>query len=139
MGRVKLCLLFFLMIWVSVLNAQTTKVRGTVTDAETGEPLPMVTLLFVGTTIGVTTDFDGNYYLETRENVSELMAAYVSYEKQTKPVNKGAFNTIDFKLVPIVTGLDEVKVTPGENPAHAILRNISKNKKRNNPAVFIHS
>lgn len=134
MGRVKLCLVFILAAWVSVLNAQTTKVRGTVTDAETGEPLPLVSIIFVGTTIGVTTDFDGNYYIETREDVSEIMAAYVSYEKQTVPVKKGAFNTIDFKLVPIVTDLDEVSVTPGENPAHAILRNISKNKKKNNPA-----
>ncbi|WP_018338506.1 MULTISPECIES: DUF5686 and carboxypeptidase-like regulatory domain-containing protein [Butyricimonas] len=134
MVHIKLCLVFILAAWVSVLNAQTTKVRGTVTDAETGEPLPLVSIIFVGTTIGVTTDFDGNYYIETRENVSEIMAAYVSYEKQTVPIKKGAFNTIDFKLVPIVTDLDEVSVTPGENPAHAILRNISKNKKKNNPA-----
>ena len=88
----------------------------------------------MGTTIGVTTDFDGNYDIETREDVSEIMASFVSYERQTVAVKKGAFNTIDFKLVPIVTHLDEVKVKPGENPAHAILRNISKNKKRNNPA-----
>ncbi len=134
MVHIKLCLVFILAAWVSVLNAQTTKVRGTVTDAETGEPLPLVSIIFVGTTIGVTTDFDGNYYIETRENVSEIMAAYVSYEKQTVPIKKGAFNTIDFKLVPIVTDLDDVSVTPGENPAHAILRNISKNKKKNNPA-----
>ena len=134
MVHIKLCLVFILAAWVSVLNAQTTKVRGTVTDAETGEPLPLVSIIFVGTTIGVTTDFDGNYYIETRENVSEIMAAYVSYEKQTVPIKKGAFNTIDFKLVPIVTDLDEVSVTPGENPANAILRNISKNKKKNNPA-----
>ncbi len=58
------------------------------------------------------------------------MASFVSYERQTVAIKKGAFNTIDFKLVPIVTHLDEVKVKPGENPAHAILRNISKNKKK---------
>lgn len=81
-------------------------------DAETGEPMPLVSIVFVGTTIGVTTDFDGNYDIETREEVSEIMASFVSYERQTVAIKKGAFNTIDFKLVPIVTHLDEVKVKP---------------------------
>lgn len=119
---------------VSEVMAQATKVMGKVVDAQTGEPLPLVSIVFVGTTIGTTTDFEGNYSLETREDVSELMAAYLSYERQTVPVNKGAFNRIDFRLKPIVNDLDEVKIVPGENPAHAILRNVSKNKKKNNPA-----
>ena len=134
MKYLKLCFVLLLLAWVSVAEAHTTKVRGKVVDAETGEPMPLVSIVFVGTTIGVTTDFDGNYDIETREEVSEIMASFVSYERQTVAVKKGAFNTIDFKLVPIVTHLDEVKVKPGENPAHAILRNISKNKKKNNPA-----
>lgn len=126
--------MLLLLSWVCLLEAQTTKVRGKVTDAETGEPMPLVSIVFVGTTIGVTTDFDGNYNIETREDVSELMASFLSYEQQTAKVKKKAFNTINFKLVPIVTNLDEVKVSPGENPAHAILRNVSKNKKKNNPS-----
>lgn len=116
------------------VRAQTTKVMGKVVDAETGEPLPLVSIVFVGTTIGTTTDFDGNYTLETREEVSELMAAYLSYERQTVSIKPGAFNRVDFRLVPIVNDLEEVEVVPGANPAHAILRNVSKNKARNNPA-----
>ena len=124
-----------LLAWcVSGVSAQTTKVMGKVVDAETGEPLPLVSIVFVGTTIGTTTDFEGNYSLETREDVSELMAAYLSYERQTVPIKKGSFNRVDFRLVPIVNDLQEVEVVPGENPAHAILRNVSKNKKKNNPA-----
>lgn len=47
-----------------------------------GEPMPLVSIVFVGTTIGVTTDFDGNYDIETREEVSEIMASFVSYERR---------------------------------------------------------
>ena len=61
-------------------------------DAETGEPMPLVSIVFVGTTIGVTTDFDGNYDMETREDVSEIMASFVSYERQTVAIKKGAEN-----------------------------------------------
>ncbi|WP_294140603.1 DUF5686 and carboxypeptidase-like regulatory domain-containing protein [uncultured Sanguibacteroides sp.] len=130
----KFILFLFLSLWITELSAQTTKVRGRVTDAKTGEPLPLVSISFVGTTIGITTDFDGYYTIETRAEVSEIMAAYLSYERQVVKIKPGAFNTVDFKLEPVVTDLGEVTVTPGENPAHAILRNISKNKKRNNPA-----
>ena len=106
MKYLKLCFVLLLLAWVSVIEAQTTKGRGKVVDAETGEPMPLVSIVIVGTTIGVTTDFDGNYDIETREDGSEIMASFVSYERQTVEVKKGAFNTIDFKLVPIVTNLD---------------------------------
>ena len=39
--------------------AQTTRIRGRVTDADTGEPLPFVGIYFDGTTIGISTDLDG--------------------------------------------------------------------------------
>ncbi len=39
----------------------TGKITGSVTDAETGDPLPGVNVILVGTTIGTVTDFDGNY------------------------------------------------------------------------------
>ena len=70
MKYLKLCFVLLLLAWVSVAEAQTTKVRGKVVDAETGEPMPLVSIVFVGTTIGVTTDFDGNYDIETREVLS---------------------------------------------------------------------
>lgn len=91
MKYLKLCFVLLLLAWVSVAEAQTTKVRGKVVDAETGEPMPLVSIVFVGTTIGVTTDFDGNYDIETREEVSEIMASFVSYERQTVAVKKGGF------------------------------------------------
>ena len=42
MKYLKLCFVLLLLAWVSVVEAQTTKVRGKVVDAETGEPMPLV-------------------------------------------------------------------------------------------------
>lgn len=127
-------LLFGLMWFMTVtVMGQSTRVRGRITDAETGEVIPLVNVVFKGTTTGITTDFDGMYSLETRETVSELQVSFVGYEPQTVKVNPKSFNAIDFKLIPITFDLDEVKVRPGENPAHAILRRVSANKWRNNP------
>jgi hypothetical protein len=41
----------------SVAVAQTTKVKGRVTDAKTGEPIPFASVFFKNTTIGVSYRF----------------------------------------------------------------------------------
>lgn len=130
------CFLLCFVLLGNMAFSQSTKVRGRVTDAKTGEVLPLVNVVFRGTTVGMTTDFDGAYFLETREDVSELQASFVGYESAVVKITKGAFNTVDFKLVPLTIDLDEVKVVPGENPAHQILRNVIRNKRRNNPAEY---
>lgn len=134
--RIKGIGIVILLLIGNLVFAQSTRVRGNVTDAKTGEVLPLVNIFFKGTTVGMTTDFDGNYVIETREDVSELQASFVGYITQTVKINKGAFNTVDFKLEPQTFDLEEVKVTPGENPAHAILRNVSKNKPKNSPSAL---
>lgn len=120
----------------SLAFAQSTRVRGKITDAKTGEILPLVNVFFKGTTVGMTTDFEGEYILETREEVNEIQASFVGYVTKTVKINRGAFNAVDFQLEPQTFDLDEVKVTPGENPAHVILKKVSKNKPKNSPAHF---
>lgn len=125
-------LLVLLLLLISqLLVAQSTRVRGKVADAKTGEVLPLVNVWFTGTTIGVTTDFDGIYSLETREDVNELQVTLMGYESFRVKVNKGAFNQLDIKLNPQALNLGEVVVRPGINPAHAILRKVIEHKKFN--------
>ena len=130
----RIIVIVFLLLLGNLAYAQSTRVRGQVTDAKTGEILPLVNVFFKGTTVGMTTDFDGNYTLETREEVSEIQASFVGYLSQTVKIKPGAFNTVNFQLEPQTFDLDEVKVTPGENPAHAILRHVSENKPKNSPS-----
>ena len=55
-----LCLCLLLSIFIhNSSSAQTTAVSGTILDAETGEPMAFATVVFTGTTIGVTSDFNG--------------------------------------------------------------------------------
>ena len=49
---------------VNLLLAQTS-ISGTVTDAETNEPIPGVNILIQGTSEGTNTDFDGNFTLSS--------------------------------------------------------------------------
>lgn len=134
MQIIKIVSVILLILLGNQLSAQSTKVRGKVIDAKTGETLPMVNVFFKGTTVGMTSDFDGLFFLETRENVTEIQASFIGFETQTVKINPGAYNEVNFKLPPTDIGLGEVTVTPGINPAHAVLRNVIRNKYRNNPA-----
>ena len=124
--------LLALLLLTSGAIAQVTKLRGRVTDSQTGEPLPFVNVSFVGTTIGTVTDFDGNFFLETRVPGDSLSVSYLGYFPKRVAVKKGVFQELNFSLEPESFSLEAVVVRPGENPAHKILRNIIKNKNRNN-------
>ena len=59
----KLFLLFFTLAISSRLFAQETKISGTITDAETGQPVSGASIRVEGKLIGTVTDDKGNYLL----------------------------------------------------------------------------
>lgn len=134
--RRKLLLLILLCASSLTLVAQTTRVRGRVTDSATGEPIPFASVLFPGTTHGITTDEQGIYALESRDTVSRVMATCMGYHSEQKPVELRAYNTVDFALVAADFSIEEVLITPGENPAHPILKEVVRRKRLNNPDEY---
>ncbi|PLX15103.1 MAG: hypothetical protein C0599_17385 [Salinivirgaceae bacterium] len=109
-----------------------TKVRGVVKDLNSGEPLPFVNVSFKGTTVGVITDFNGKYFIQTKQPVDSLIFSYVGYDKESYKVQKNSFQIINTSLNPSSVQLQEIVVLPGENPAHKFLRKIDANRNRNN-------
>jgi len=116
--------------------AQSTKIRGQILDKNTKQPLPFVNIAFKGTTIGTTSDFDGNYFLETRTPSDSLFISFVGYKAQAFAIKEGHFQTLNVNLIPETFDLQEIIVKPGENPAHVLLRKIIANKTKNNPDRF---
>ena len=114
------------------LSAQT-KVRGTVEDSSTGEPLPFVNIVFKGTTVGTITDVDGKFFIQAHINTDSLEFSMVGYTPHTEILKRNAYQEVHIKLEPDNLELDEIVVTPGENPAWRIMRNVAANRKRNNP------
>lgn len=120
---------------LSAASAQPTRVRGQVTDTK-GDPLPFVSVLFPGTTVGMVTDENGIYALETRDSVAVLQAQMMGYVTAEKPVERGRFNQIDFTLEEAEFAIDQVVITPGANPAFPILDSLIRRKRRNNPDEY---
>ncbi len=125
-------LLFLLFVIApTILRAQETVISGKVTDASTGDGIPFVNVVFKGTSIGMTTDFDGKYKIKTSKPTDSLIASYIGYKNRAKAIKKGITQSINFQLLEETTKLQEVVVKAGENPAFPILRGVIKNKGRN--------
>ena len=113
-----------------------TKVRGTVTDGETGEPLPFVNIVFQGTTTGTITDIDGNFFLQGHVDADTLVFSMMGYTPYYYKVNRDAYQEISVVLDADNYELGEIVVHPGENPAWRIMRNVAANRKKNDPDRF---
>lgn len=72
------CITGLFAILPMVSFAQTNKVKGTVTDASTGEALIGASVLVKGTSNGTITDMDGNFVLDL-SGQKTLVVSFVGY------------------------------------------------------------
>lgn len=130
-SRSNLLAVFFLCLFPSFGWAQETTVVGKITDVSSGDPIPYVNVVFLGTSQGVTTDFDGNYELRSSNPSDTLVVSYIGYKPKKKAIQKGIRQVINFQLEEDITKLQEVVFLAGENPAYEVLRRVVKNKSMN--------
>lgn len=116
---------------VASVFAQETIIQGKVIDAASGDPIPYANIVFKGTSIGTTSDFDGNYLLKTTKPTDSIFASYIGYKPRHKAIKKGVKQVINFQLEEDVTKLQEIVIKSGENPAFEILRRVVRNKNSN--------
>ncbi len=83
--HLSLVLMAVAMAFATVAQAQ---IKGTVYEESTGEPVIGASILQVGTTNGVITDFDGNFELNVPEG-TELQFSYMGFQPQTLPAKNG--------------------------------------------------
>lgn len=106
----KLCafLACFVFVGVSLLQAQTVQITGTVSSAEE-ENLPGVSIIVKGTTVGTTTDGVGKYSINVPANASTLTYSFMGYK--TQDVAIAGRKVIDVVLVIDALALEEIVVT----------------------------
>ncbi|MGQ9620938.1 MAG: SusC/RagA family TonB-linked outer membrane protein [Bacteroidales bacterium] len=89
-------------------DQQQIRITGTVTDGETGNPMPGVNIQVKGTTVGAITDADGRYVINVTDRNAILVFSFIGYD--TKEVPLAGRIIADVVLSPTVTDLDEVVV-----------------------------
>ena len=109
--RSKLCnffvLMFFLMMFPSVLLAQQRVITGTVSDGN-GESIIGVNLIEVGTTNGTITDVEGRFSLNVSSPTAKLQFRYIGYA--TKELSLDGKTALTVVLQEDTKALDEVVV-----------------------------
>jgi hypothetical protein len=116
--RFFICVVVSLAFMGAEAYAQTGKISGQVTDAETGDPLPGVNVIIDGTTQGASTGPKGYYtILNVEAGVYTVRASFVGYARQVVEgveVNVDLTTTLNIEMQEEAVGLDEVVVQSQE-------------------------
>ena len=108
MKKVTLLLAMF-MLGLQVLFAQTREITGVVTSGEDGMPIPGVSVIVKGTTLGTVTDMDGRFALQVPTDAQDVVFSFVGMASQEIAI--AGRNTINIVMQPQAIGVDEVVVT----------------------------
>jgi len=135
MKKIFTLLVFFLAF---SLSAQT-KVSGIVLD-NTNQPIPYANIVFKGSQVGVVSNEDGRFYIESPNNYTAIIVSFVGFPD--KEVKLPKLVNYDFKVI-LTEGnaLKEVKIYAGktskkDNPALDILRKIWERRRKNGLKMF---
>jgi len=124
-----------MVLWQPQVFAQ--KVVGTITDAKTHEPLPLVNIMYnKAQRLGTTTNFEGYFEIPNKADINtEVHISYIGYQVLIVPKNKvpGNGKMWVITLEPTESALSEIDLIAGVNPALRIVRNTINNRKRNDP------
>ncbi len=94
---------------VATIDYAKKKVKGRVTSAEDGTPLPGVNVTINGTTTGTITDPNGEYEIETSQTSEALIFSFIGLKSKEEILNNK--NQLDVQMEADVTSLSEIVVT----------------------------
>ena len=103
----KKLIMFFAAILISGIGFAQNTVTGTVVDSEVGSGLPGASIVVQGTSVGVSSDFDGNFSISA-ESGAVLVISYIGYESAEVSVDGANIGVIE--LSPAANALAGVTV-----------------------------
>ncbi|MDB5136836.1 MAG: carboxypeptidase-like regulatory protein [Mucilaginibacter sp.] len=135
----KYVLLVVIILFSITSRGQNTNVSGTVTDAKTNQTLPLVSVSFPGTSIGVNSDMNGKYSITTGKTYTQLKFSFVGYKPVIRTIVAGKEQVINVKMQPDVQTLTTVSIHAGkkkrytnkDNPAVELIRQVIAHKGAN--------
>ena len=99
----------FVALFMSAMAFSQGTITGTVVDGELGGPLPGASVMVKGTSMGTSTDFDGNFTLEVNQASGTLVVSYIGFV--TKNVAFSATGSVgSISLLPDAEELEGVVV-----------------------------
>lgn len=139
---IKVLMIVTVMLLPLVAEAQVvTSASGQVIDEFNGEPLPFAQIVFEGSTIGTTSDLDGNFEISNTRGLIRLSIRMMGYKTQTVTLKPGRANPLLITMESEAVALEDVVIRPTEkikehyrrkgNPAVELIKNVIRNKDKN--------
>jgi outer membrane receptor for ferrienterochelin and colicins len=108
-------LLLLLALFISSTALAQTTLTGSVRDAEDGQALVGANIIIAGTTVGTTTDGNGNFSLTTERSFPlTLRVSYIGYKTREVPLSS-AQSTLTIRLDPDIM-LENIIVSASRRP-----------------------
>lgn len=125
-------ILILLVFCTSVINSQQIKLTGRVLSKTTGELLQFANVRVENSSIGTSANIEGEFRLHLNEGNYSVIASYIGYRSDTINVSLQKDLSVIFLLSREAIELNQVTVTPGENPALAVIRKAIEKKNHRN-------
>lgn len=136
--KIGLGILLLLSVGFHSALAQSTTVKGLVTDSKTGAPLPFVNVFLPGTTTGTATDAAGRYELKFDNPKDSIRFAFLGYKDVNVRIQRGREQVRNVSMESTAKNLNEVVVRRKreryrnkDNPAVELIRLVIDNKSKN--------
>jgi hypothetical protein len=99
---IQIAIILVVINYSSIAIAQTGIIKGVVKESSTGETLPGANVIIEGTTIGSSTDFDGEFIIKgLNPGVYNIKATFISFNEKiiaNVEVKSGSETTINIEL-----------------------------------------
>jgi len=119
--------LLFIFILPTFLAAQTGTIKGKVTEAETGDPLPGANVSIVGTPMGAAADIDGEFTISNvPPGTYDIRVSFIGYTDFTAPA----------RVVAGETAVVNASLEPEPIRMPAIITEVSRAEYGRTPAAF---
>jgi TonB-linked SusC/RagA family outer membrane protein len=107
----KFQILLICIMSIGIVQAQTVTLSGLVLSAVDNQPIPGVSVVVMGTTVGTSTSIDGEFSLDVPEASSSLMFSFVGMVTQTYDIDFANPSSIEILMEEDFLNLEEIIVT----------------------------
>ncbi|MGE5424415.1 MAG: DUF5686 family protein [Syntrophothermus sp.] len=134
---------YFFIYPVAGQISSATVVKGRITDAITGDPVPWVAVIYLKTNHGTNSDENGNYLLSGKQFSNQVRFSCVGYESQEVHILTGQTQILNIRLKPKTKELSEVVIKPKkakyrnkDNPAVELINQVIAHKNLNDKGRY---
>lgn len=127
-------IMFLLVVLLGNVDAvaASSNIQGSVRDAQTGDPLPGANVLLVGTSLGASTDLNGNFIIhDVPPGSYTVRTTYIGYRAYERKITleEGATLKLELKLEAVgVQGKEVVVTAQASGQNQAINQQLSSNQ-----------